>query len=53
MKKFLSLLLALCLLGCALLEPYLFVADVSYHYLDLLFLMCLGYLCLWCGEKMG
>ena len=46
-------LLTLCLLGCALLEPYLFVADVSYHYLDLLFLMCLGYLCLWRGEKMG
>ena len=46
-------LLTLCLLGCALLEPYLFVADVSYHYLDLLFLMCLGYLCLWRGEKVG
>ena len=44
-------LLALCLLGCAMLEPYLFVVDVSYHYLDFLFLMCLGYLCLWRGEK--
>ena len=44
-------LLTLCLLGCALLEPYLFVADVSYFYLDFLFMMCLGYLCLWRGEK--
>lgn len=44
-------LLTLCLLGCALLEPYLFVADVSYYYLDCLFLMCLGYLCLWRKEK--
>ena len=45
-------LLTLCLLGCALLEPYLFVVDVSYYYLDFLFLMCLGYLCLWRGETM-
>ena len=46
-------LLTLCLLGCALLEPYLFVADVSYFYLDFLFLMCLGYLSLWRGEKVA
>lgn len=46
-------LLTLCLLGCALLEPYLFVVDVSYYYLDFLFLMCLGYLCLWRGEKVA
>lgn len=44
-------LLTLCLLGCALLEPYLFVVDISYHYLDFLFLMCLGYLNLWRSEK--
>ena len=44
-------LLTLCLLGCALLEPYLFVVDVSYHYLDFLFLLCLGYLNLWRGGK--
>lgn len=44
-------LLSLCLLGCAMLEPYLFVVDVSYYYLDFLFLMCLGYLCLWRVEK--
>ena len=46
-------LLTLCLLGCAMLEPYLFVVDVSYYYLDFLFLMCLGYLCLWRGEKVA
>lgn len=44
-------LLSLCLLGCAMLEPYLFVVDVSYYYLDFLFLMCLGYLSLWRVEK--
>lgn len=44
-------LMTLCLMGCAMLEPYLFVVDVSYFYLDFLFLMCLGYLCLWRGEK--
>ena len=43
----------MCLLGCAMLEPYLFVVDVSYYYLDFLFLMCLGYLCLWRGEKVA
>ena len=36
-----------------MLEPYLFVVDVSYYYLDFLFLMCLGYLCLWRGEKVA
>lgn len=40
-------LMMLCLLGCAVLEPYLFVSDVSYFYLDLLFMMCLGYMNLW------
>ena len=46
-------LLTLCLMGCAMLEPYLFVADVSYYYLDCLFLLCLGYLCLWRAEKVA
>lgn len=40
-------LLSLCLLGCAMLEPYLFVVDISYFYLDFLFLTCLGYLSQW------
>lgn len=43
-------LLTACLLGCAMLEPYLFVADVSYHYLDFLFLICLGYMNEWCAS---
>lgn len=42
-------LLTACLLGCAMLEPYLFVADVSYHYLDFLFLFCLGCMNEWCA----
>ena len=43
-------LLVLCLLGCAMLEPYLFVVDVTYHFLDFLFLLCLGYMELWRKE---
>lgn len=43
-------LLTACLLGCAMLEPYLFVADVSYHYLDFLFLFCLGCMNEWCAS---
>ena len=40
-------LLVLCLLGCALLEPYLFLANMEYQYFDFLFLLCLGYLHVW------
>lgn len=40
-------LLVLCLLGCAILEPYLFTADVDYHYFDMLFMLCVGYLHMW------
>ena len=46
-------LLSLCLLGCAMLEPYLFVVDVSYFYLDFLFLTCLGYLSQWRKDMGG
>lgn len=45
-------LMMLCLMGCAVLEPYLFVSDVSYFYLDLLFMMCLGYMNLWRGQTL-
>ena len=41
-------LLTLCLLGCGMLEPYLFVVDINCFFLDFLFLMCLGYMNLWC-----
>lgn len=44
-------MVVLCLLGCAILEPYLFVANVQYHYFDFLFLMCVGYMRLWSKEK--
>lgn len=40
-------LMMLALLGCAMLEPYLFVVDINYFFLDLLFLMCLGYTGQW------
>ena len=51
MRKWMAAMLTVCLLGCAMLEPYLFVADINYFYLDFLFQMCLGYLWLWRGEK--
>ena len=47
MKKVLVALLVLCLLGCALLEPYLFLANMEYQYFDFLFLLCFGYLHVW------
>ena len=37
----------LCLMGCALLEPYLFTVRAQFHYFDFLFLLCLGYLDQW------
>lgn len=40
-------LLTLCLLGNAMLEPYLFNEKISYHYFDFLFMMCVGYMHLW------
>lgn len=44
-------MVALCLMGCAVLEPYLFVVNIQFHYFDFLFLMCLGYLNQWRGQK--
>lgn len=44
-------LLVLCLLGCGMLEPYLFYEDIAYHYYDFLFMMCVGYMHLWCRQK--
>lgn len=42
--------LVICMLGCGLLEPYLFVARESQHYLPLFFLTAVGYLNQWCVE---
>lgn len=44
-------MVCLCLLGCAVMEPYLFVANIQFHYFDFLFLMCLGYMNQWRGQK--
>ena len=44
-------MLAACLLGCAMLESYLFVGDVPGHYVDFLFLFFLGYMNEWCAER--
>lgn len=44
-------LLVLCLLGCSLMEPYLFTVNTGYHFFDFLFLLCVGYLEIWRREK--
>lgn len=43
-------MLALCLMGASILEPYLFFTSVFYHYTDFLFFLCLGYLVHWRSE---
>lgn len=40
-------MVVLCLMGCAVMEPYLFVANAQFHYFDFLFLLCLGYMDQW------
>lgn len=37
----------LCLMGCAVMEPYLFTVKGQFHYFDFLFLLCLGYMNQW------
>ncbi|MCI7726992.1 MAG: O-antigen ligase family protein [Clostridiales bacterium] len=37
----------LCLMGCAMMEPYLFTVYAQFHYFDFLFMLCLGYLNQW------
>lgn len=49
-KKCISLLV-LCLLGTGALEPYLFVEYSSwFHFINVIFFICLGYLCYWRKE---
>ena len=43
----------LCLMGCAMMEPYLFTVYAQFHYFDFLFLLCLGYMNQWRGQKPG
>lgn len=40
--------IAMCLFGCGMLEPYLFAPQSSQHFLSLFFLAAAGYLCQWC-----
>ncbi|MDO5546402.1 MAG: O-antigen ligase family protein [Eubacteriales bacterium] len=44
-------MVVLCLMGCAVMEPYLFVVNAQFHYFDFLFLLCLGYMNQWRGQK--
>lgn len=44
-------LVTLCLMGCAVMEPYLFTVYAQFHYFDFLFMLCLGYLNQWRGGK--
>lgn len=44
-------MVALCLMGCAMLEPYLFTVSIQFHYFDFLFLLCLGCMNQWCRRK--
>lgn len=44
-------LITLCMLGCSLLEPFLFAAKYYHHYLSLFFLAAVGYLHQWCAES--
>lgn len=46
-------ILVLCLLGCAVLEPYLFTGDLGYHAPNFLFMLCLGYLDTWRAALRG
>lgn len=44
-------LVTLCLMGCAVMEPYLFTVYAQFHYFDFLFMLCLGYLNQWRRQK--
>ena len=46
-------MVTLCLMGCAMLEPYLFTVSAQFHYFDFLFLLSLGYMDQWRVEKEG
>ena len=45
-------MVVLCLLGCAMLEPYLFTVNAQFHYFDFLFLLSLGYMNQWRRQKL-
>ena len=49
-KKSVSML-TLCIMVAGALEPFLFNADISYHFLDFFFFICLGYLDTWYHQR--
>lgn len=49
-KKSISML-TLCVMVAGALEPFLFSADISYHFLDFFFFICLGYLDTWYHQR--
>ena len=51
MWKSVIALLVVCVFGCGMMEPYLFVAQNNQHYLSIFFLAAVGYLCQWCAEE--
>ena len=44
-------LLALCIIGTAILEPYLFFTTSAYHYVDMIFFLIMGYVTQWQLQK--
>ena len=48
-RSFLAVLV-LCILGCSMLEPYLFGNSLNYMMFNCLFMLCLGYLDCWRAE---
>lgn len=45
-KKIIAMLV-LCIMVAGFLEPYLFITNVYYHFIDFMFLFCTGYLAQW------
>lgn len=43
-------LLAVCIMGAAMLEPYLFYMDRDCHPVNMIFFLCLGYMDQWCKK---
>lgn len=50
LRKSILAVLILCVLGCSMLEPYLFGNSMDYTLFNCLFMLCLGYLDCWRAE---
>lgn len=44
-------LLTLCILVASFMEPYLFISTYSYHFVDMLFFLCTGYMTCWQSKE--